>query len=771
MEAYLLKHIAVVLLSALAYASPAIAAPERRDTLAASVIVSDVRMESLESNRAVPVTKIFMKRLEREQAVTYKDLSASVPNLFIPDYGSKMTSSIYVRGLGARIDNPVMGMYVDGVGYLNKNNYDTDLFDIRSVEVFRGPQGTMFGRNTIGGVISIRTLSPFDWQGTRASAGYGNGNTASARVSHYAAVSPRLGVGAAGYWRHTDGFYRNSYVDDNPQWAQEHGSGAWADEALCDWSDQAGGRLRLEWRPSGMLTLDNALSADWVRQGGFPYAPSDGGEVCYNDYCGYRRLNVSDGLSVRARTGDFVVSGVTALQYSEDRMDMDQDYMPVSYFTLVQSQREYSVSQEVALRPAAGDGGGGWDWLSGASVFYRHNAMSAPVTFLRDGIEELILEGANSGISTAFPGEEIMIRQESFVIGSDFLTQTAGAALYHTSFFTVGNWKFEAGLRLDLEYAAFRYASAASIDYLFTMTMDSYRTLDTRLDGRDRQVFFQVLPRVSVTRKGDWWSAYASVSKGYKAGGFNTQLFSDILQNRMMEDMMSDLGVSFDDNGFGAYDVSDVITYKPERCWNFELGADGVVQAGGGTLSAGVSLFLIETFDQQLTVFPSEGTGRMMTNAGRSRSLGAELNASWHCGPLAVDAAYGHTDARFVRYDNGREDFSGKYVPYIPSNTLSVSATYGLRLGSSFLYGVDFNANVKGFGRIMWDEANTVSQPFYALLGASVRLLFRGWSLELWGKNLTGTRYDTFYFVSMGNSFLQRGRPVQYGLSLNLEIR
>ena len=81
--------------------------------------------------------------LEREQIHSVKDLSAIMPNFYQPDYGSKMTSSIYVRGFGARIDQPVIGVTVDGVPYLNKNNYDFDMMDVVRVELLRGPQSTL----------------------------------------------------------------------------------------------------------------------------------------------------------------------------------------------------------------------------------------------------------------------------------------------------------------------------------------------------------------------------------------------------------------------------------------------------------------------------------------------------------------------------------------------------------------------------------------------------------------------------------------------------
>ena len=104
---------------------------------------------------------------------TYRpnSLSAIVPGLYIPDYGASLTSTIYMRGLGSRMENPVLGLYVDGIPVLDKNAYDFDWEAVQSATLLRGPQGTLYGRNAMGGVLSLRTLSPSD------------GDIASARVA------------------------------------------------------------------------------------------------------------------------------------------------------------------------------------------------------------------------------------------------------------------------------------------------------------------------------------------------------------------------------------------------------------------------------------------------------------------------------------------------------------------------------------------------------------------------------------------------------------
>ena len=79
-------------------------------------------------------------------------------------------------------------------------------------------------------------------------------------------------------------------------------------------------------------------------------------------------------------------------------------------------------------------------------------------------------------------------------------------------------------------------------------------------------------------------------------------------------------------------------------------------------------------------------------------------------------------------------------------------------------------AAVRGTGRIRWNEENTLSQPFYALFEASVRIEHARYSIDFWGRNLSDKRYDVFYFKSIGNEFVQRGRPRTFGITVNINI-
>jgi outer membrane receptor protein involved in Fe transport len=732
---------------------PAVPAPAV-DTVAIEQVTVSVSLKQGGSYSRQPVmaTSLDSGVAGGEFITESKNLSLTVPNMLHADYGARMTSSIYVRGLGSRMDQPAVGLYVDNVPILNKNNYDFDYFDLRSIDVLRGPQGTLYGRNTIGGVVDIHTLSPLDYQGIRLAAGYSGGNTWEGRAAIYRRPTERFGWSLSGSHRSTDGFYTNTF-----------------DGSDADSGRTSALRLKIQALLGGGWSLENTLSGSLVHQGGFAYAPYDEttgmvGDINHNDPCGYDRFGLTEGLTLRYSGRGFDLSSTTSWQYTRDEMTLDQDFSPASLFTLQQSQREHVITQEIVARSKGSDP---WQWLSGLFAFHRSLSMEAPVTFKRDGIDELILANANRGIHTVFPEADLLIREQSFPILSDFSLPSGGVSLYHQSSWDVGRWSFTAGVRADAEHTAIRYSNSAEINYRFTLTMDDYRPLPVEMSGSRSRWFVEVMPRAAVMYSIPAGNIYASVTRGYKAGGYNTQIFSDILQNRMMGDMMADLGLYFD--GGQTYDVEDAIAYEPERSWNYELG--GHFSWLDGRLHIDGALFWIDCRNQQLTVFPpGQGTGRLMSNAGHTRSLGAELSVGYRVGDLRLSGSYGHTSARFLDYDDGREDYSGGTVPYAPRNTLSVQAEYGVELRGGRGGRLTVGLGAQGAGRIMWNEANTISQPFYLLANGSVGWERGGFGVSVWGRNLAGTRYNTFYFKSVGRSFVQRGKPRHMGITLSLNL-
>ncbi len=691
------------------------------------------------------VTVLDKGEVERNGIVTVRGVSDLVPNFFLPDYGSRMTSTIYVRGLGARIDQPSMGLNIDNVPVMCKENYDFDIADISRVEMLRGPQSTLYGRNTMGGLINVYTLSPMMWQGTRLIAEVASHMSLKFGASHYARVNEQLGIAGSAYYTSTKGQYRNDY-----------------NGKLCDHERQGSARLKLVWQPSPSLTLSNTLSGSISRQGGYPYKWVETGQIAYNDTCFYRRTSVMDALTVTKRFDRWALSSITSYQYIDDNMTLDQDFTPLPYFTLTQARREHAVTHDVVAR---GNDDRAYKWLVGAFGFYRRYHMDAPVTFKDTGIKLLIEDHVNN-INPYYP---VVWNERNFVLGSNFTNPTWGVALYHQSSIDWKRFTFTAGLRLDYEHATLNYHSLTHTGY---KVMDAaagtvYLSEDIDIDdgGSLSKHFMELLPKFTVTYHlpaSGKASIYASITKGYKAGGFNTQMFSDVLQQRLMGIM-----------GIGAsYDINDIVGYKPEKAWNYELGCH--YESANRRIHTDAALFYIDCRDRQMTIFPDgTTTGRIMTNAGKTRSLGAEVSAHFNfTDDLGMAISYGFCDARFVRYNDGKADYKDKLVPYCPQHTLFAQAYYtcNLKGGGDWAQSITIDASLRGTGEIYWNEANTLRQPFYALLGSSVTLAGKHYTLQLWGRNLTDTHYSTFYFVSISHEFLQRGKGRMLGATLRVNI-
>lgn len=745
---------------------------ELSDTLSSSVLVTSFKQMRPLEKIASPVTVIFLKDMENRGLKNPKNFSSIIPNLHIPDYGSAMTSTIYLRGFGSRIDNPVIGLYIDDVPILNKNSYDMELYDIRRADFFSGPQGTVYGRNSMCGVLSLTTLSPMAYQGVRAGVEYGSANTLSARASYYHKTVSGTGIGAAVDYRRSDGFYTNEYTGRK-----------------CDPYEVFSARFRAGRDFSTGFSIENIIWASALSQGGYPYRHYDSltgllSPVGYNDRSAYRRFNITEALKMRYTAEDFSISSVTSWQFLDDRMDLDQDFTPLSMFTITQAQTEHAFTQELILKPRGRWHSSWWTWQTGIYGFYKRNCMSAPVTMKQDGIERLIL--GNESIPA--PVRQMLDFQESeFPIESDFTIRTYGTAIYHESYFTVGKWNFTAGLRLDYEGNSMLYDSRSTVHYRFMPMIPDYREVNTRFNGKVSNDYLEILPKASVLYDfGDFGGKgalklFATFSKGYKTGGFNTQIFSDILQNMLISDLMSDAMGALMPGGTGQGMSSgqedgvraDDTSYLPETSYNYELGGNFAfdLPGNGHRMAGAASVFYIDSRNQQITVFPEgEGTGRMMANAGHSRSIGVEVRMSYKIKDFSLSASYGYTDARFITYDDGQSDYGGNRIPYSPANTFNVRAGWRFGIDADILRSVTVSADLSGAGRIWWDEANTLSQPFYVLPGADVRLGFKWFDLFLRGDNLSGTDYNVFYFKSVGNSFFQSGKPARFTAGISFEI-
>ena len=223
-------------------------------------------------------------------------------------------------------------------------------------------------------------------------------------------------------------------------------------------------------------------------------------------------------------------------------------------------------------------------------------------------------------------------------------------------------------------------------------------------------------------------------------------------------------------------DVKASTTYKPEYSWNYEVGSH--LTLWEGRLWADVAAFYMDTRDQQLSQFAESGLGRITINAGKSRSYGAEaaLRASV-TKELSLNVSYGYTYATFTDYVITEEqkdgtfkvtaDYNGKDVPFVPKHTLNIGGEYAITCSPRSIFDrIVFQANYNAAGRIYWTEQNDVSQSFYGTLNWRTNLEIGDAMISFWARNFLNKEYAAFYFETMNKGFMQKGRPMQFGVDL-----
>ncbi|WP_289630360.1 TonB-dependent receptor [uncultured Phocaeicola sp.] len=710
------------------------------------------------------VSLISQKDMQANQITTLKNVSALVPNFFMPDYGSKITSAVYIRGIGSRINTPAVGLYVDNIPYIDKSAFDFNFYDIERIDILRGPQGTLYGRNTMGGLIKVHTRSPFSYQGTDVKLSYGSkSNYRSASLTHYHRWNEHFAFSAGGYYEGSDGFFRNAYNGKK-----------------IDNMEAGGGRIRAIWLPSDNLKLDFTIGYDYSDEGGYPYYYTGAlnkskeeykehiGKISYNRDCGYRRGLFNTGLNIEYQGNSFIMNAVTGYQNLTDRMYLDQDFLPVDIYNIEQKQRINTLSEEITFKSKKNQR---WIWVTGASGFYQWLHTDAPVTFQSEGIQWLE-NNINKGMASSGMPINLKILSETMPVPGIFDTPVLGAAIFHQSTFNhllFENLSATVGLRLDYEKNKIDYNSSAAMNiqmYMAGKPMGKPMEQAAEFIGKLDDDHVQLLPKFAL--KYDFNkqnNIYATVSRGFRSGGYNIQMFSELLQSALKQRPGAGSAVSDDE-------IKNLVTYKPEYSWNYEIGSH--LSLFGGKLKTDLAAFYMDTRNQQIAKFVESGLGRMMVNAGSSESYGAEVSLTASVNRnLSLNGSYGYTHSTFKKYDAGKSssdeniDYSGHYVPFVPRHTMNVGANYSFFLGGNkWAQSLTVGLNYTGAGKIYWTEKNDVSQSFYGTLNGRISLQAKALQIDFWGRNLTNKDYTTFYFESMERGFEQRSKPLQLGVDV-----
>jgi outer membrane receptor protein involved in Fe transport len=737
--------------------------PVQRDTLRVyyldEVVIAPTSVRETNELRNMPtaISVVSPRQLRINRIESLPELSAFVPNFFIPSYGSRVSTPIYIRGIGARSGAQTVSLYVDNVPIFNPSAFDFQFQDIQRIEVLRGAQGTLYGRNAIGGIVNIFTLSPLLFQGTSAAITGGNYGQFSARLSNYQKLSDNFGISVAAYHRRDGGFFINNYTGEK-----------------ADASENSGGRVKMEWDISPRFRAMLFGSYDYLSQGAFPYMHADSSAVNFNDPASYGRHLVTSGLSLQYLGRGFSINSTTGYQFLRDRMEMDQDYSPLSVFAIQQQQRQHTLSQEITIRS---ENENRYRWVVGAFGFMDNHNINTSVQILEDG----------TAFFTQFFPPFIELTNREIDMPGEYDKPTWGVALFHQStlneLFGVRGLSATFGIRYDFERTGIDFFTETQGVGMIVRPplpphlppMEITVPADTTMRGSFSKNFFEILPKFALQyRPSERAFFYISASRGYKSGGYNEQSFSHILREAMMEAMINEIPPAFRPNlptpEGEQPTLEEQLSFAPENSWTFEIG--GRAELFDRQLSATFALFHSQVSNIQIIQLLDGGAaGRIITNAGRSTSRGVELGLRYSPNNnFSLHGEYGFANARFARNDVGDEDYSGNRIPFAPQHTLSVGASYMHRFShGAFVERLVGNIRYTGVGRIYWTESNSLYQPFYGIVNASIAAERGAFGLELWARNLFGTQYNAFLVevsdMATGNvnPIVQRGRPMTVG--------
>jgi outer membrane receptor protein involved in Fe transport len=755
------KIIRIYIIAALLYLSPLVAQGQEGDEI---IVLDEIVISSKEGRElkktATSASSFSATSIEKERITTVRGLSSMIPNLYIPDYGSKYTSAIYIRGVGSRMGNSAIGMYVDNVPYLDKTSFDFDFFDIKRIDVLRGPQGTLYGRNSMGGLINIYTLSPWDYQGTKVKISSGSYGLAKIQLSHYAMPNEKFAFSLGGNYSATGGFFKNQNPDYNPKYDNVAGMifpSAYSKNRVGA-MQSAAVRGNIGWRPSKRLLLNYIGSYEYSDQNGYAYGKYNHSTglpdtINYNDLAYYRRNILNNSLRIEYQTDNFKITSTTGHQSLNDSLLLDQDFSSASMFTLFQSQKLNAINEEIIVRST---GYGNVQWIGGVSGFLQDLNTGSLVTFKQDGI---------AMIKSHMP-PNMNIDNETVPVVGDYITKNYGLAAFVQA--TINNFPIKglsvsAGIRLDYEHTSLKHFTNSVYD--FSMQVGPRVITGTKNDtivGKEKIDFTQLLPKFSVSYERNGNMVYASISKGYKAGGYNLQMFSDLIETKMR----SREPVEFD--------IQKSTSFKPEYSWNYEIGSR--ISLYRNKINLGMTLFLLDISDQQIAEFAPNGQGRMIKNAGESQSKGVELETVIRpFERFEIGLSYGYNENKFTDYreqitQDSVVDYVGKHVPFVPQQSVSLSAVYTFNLKKMFIERLTISGKYSGVGKIYWTETNKVSQPFYSRLNGRISFEKGDVLLSIWGENLLNAKYSTFYFETFGKSFGQVGKPIHFGVDLNIKF-
>jgi iron complex outermembrane receptor protein len=731
------KRLAALLLaSAVLQATPSIAqaqTAQSADDQAADqpddneiVVSARKRVETL-TEVPIAISVIQGGDLEARGTSRVKDAQAFIPNVALSDAGnSNSNTNIVIRGISTNARNvgfeSGVSVYVDGVFTGRPSSFNQDFVDIDRLEVLRGPQGTLFGKNTIAGAINITTTKPSYDFGGRVSAEYGSFDLfAGQAVINLPIATDKAALRISAFGRKRDGLVRN--VLDGERFNDE---GSW------------GGRLQLRIQPSEKLTID--LAADYLdenRRQSFPETLGDpaapGPRTTINDFIPLETRELW-GMSgtVALELGDHVLTSISAYRENDASAKNDNDNTAGDVLVADFTDRQKQFTQEIRL---VSPGGERFDYVLGAFYFWQDSSADHIGIFGRD-----------------FPftgGTRVPINS----LGSVETTSLAGYA--DAQFRLTESLILLGGIRYTHEEKKLAYRQTGQL--LPGIIFQPIPLLTDKLSDNDVSpqfgISFQPKPTLNI---------YGRVSWGYKSGGWNADFIGSSL-----------IGAAIaSPSGDGRFDAAD-IDFAAERATNYEFGIKG--QWLDKKLRANLAAFYTDYRNLQISQFLGVlSGGTVITNAGKAEIKGVELEFELRPSErFGFSGSFGYLDATFGSYANcepGIPSCDGRRLPNAPRFSYAIGLDYRVPLNDAV--DVQFRTELTGSSSSFTTAANInrLSISDYSLANASIAVVNKdaGWNITAYVRNLFDKDYLTGAvnddLLGTGRTFVGYGAPRTFGV-------
>ncbi len=713
-----------------------------------ALVVTARRREENLKDVPVAVSAFSAETLERQGAADITTLSQTTPNITVQTArGSNSTLISYIRGIGQQDPlwgfEPGVGLYVDDVYIYRPQGAVLDVFDVQRIEVLRGPQGTLYGRNTIGGAIKYVTNRLGDEAGGKIKGTYGSYNQTDLLIQGQTPVGGGLSIGGAYALYKRDGYGKNLTT------GAEHYN-----------KDVQAVRLSAEYKPTDALffrlAYDKVQDDSNARHGHRELPALTGGYQVLDTYdtqagLGDNNSVETEGLSL---TGEYhanerlTFKSITAGRKGHTDTVIDFDGTPVNTLDIPATYDDRSFSQE--LQAVYSD-----DTVQGVFGLYYMNSQASG---------EFDTIAGNLGVAIADGGK---VSTQSF------------AAFFDVSASFTDRFKISLGARATRDHKranVFRlmYPGAVRTPYQGGVNRALVPLVGLRTQYNAEKTFEEFTPRLSASYElTDDLNTYVSYSKGYKSGGW---------------DMRGDALLT----------PQTVNGYDPETVNAYEVGLKGY--AFDRRLSFATAVFLSKYKDQQVTtqVAVPAGIASSVDNAGRSTLYGVEFEAAAKLSAnLSANVAVGYIHAKYDEFN--------RFVPGGAPNPLNPSQTIpagGQVVNVADLYGFQNTPEWTGNINLTWrgDVAGgelvitpmvsyrdsyqqfelplpLLDQKAFTLVDLTASWAPEGgrYKLSVTGKNLTNERYRTggynFGVPTYNNSVIGfYGPPRTYAASLEVKF-